>query len=79
MGEVAQAGVNYLVETVDETTEKLMEAIADLENVAVDAGHSAITVGDKTFDAAMEELNTLRENLIKSAKSLMEAVTAPLP
>lgn len=79
MGQIASAGVGQVVDMVDETTGKAIEAIRALEDAAVGAAHGALNVGDAAFDKALEEVEVLRGNLLVALRAAADAVTAPLP
>lgn len=79
MGDIASAGIGHIVDVVDETTGKAIEAVRALEDAAISAGHGALNVGDAAFDQAMEEVETLRGKLLEALRAAAAAVTAPLP
>ena len=79
MGNIASAGLSQVVDMVDETTGKAIEAIVALEDAAVGAIHGAVNVGDAAFDQAMIEVEEARGKLLVALRAAAAAVTAPLP
>lgn len=76
---MASAGVNQVVEMADEVTDKAIDAIAELEDAAVSAGHAAVAVGDKVFDEALNEVRSAKKHLLEAIRKLSSAVTDQLP
>jgi hypothetical protein len=75
---VAGAGVTQIIDVVDQTSAKALEAVVALENAAVVSVQGAITVGDKTFDAAVEEVEKSRAAFIDALRKVADAVIAPI-
>lgn len=76
---MASAGVKQAVDMADDVTDKAIEAVAELEDVAVSAGYRAIKVGDMAFDELVEEVRATKSKLLESLRKLSEAVTERLP
>lgn len=76
---IASAGVDQGIDTVDNAVNNVLEAIEELENAALAAATGALVVGDKTFDAALDEVRTVKAHLVASLRSLAGAVTTNLP
>ena len=75
---IAGAGVNHIIDVVDETTKKALEAVQALEDAAVTAGVGVVNVGDATFDSAMVEVEKTRASLIEALRKVASAVVSPL-
>lgn len=75
---IASAGVNEIIDVADNTTAKAIEAVAALEDAAVVAGQGAITVGDKTFDVVLAEVEKTRAAFVLALRKAAEAVVSPI-
>ena len=75
---IASAGINELIDVVDNTSKKALEAVQSLEDAAVVAGQGVLNVGDATFDAAMKEVENTRAAFIAALRKTAEAVVAPV-
>lgn len=75
---VANAGVGQIIDVVDQTSQKAIEAVVALEDAGVVTVQGAINVGDKTFDAAMEEVEKSRVAFINALRKVADAVIAPI-
>lgn len=62
------------VDVVDAKTEAALEALKALEDVAVQAGQSGITMVDKTADALLIEAGEIRARLIDLGHKLADVV-----
>lgn len=69
-GDVAHKAVDI----VDAKTEAALEAVAALEDVAVQAGQSGLTVIDKTADNLIIEAQEIRARLIELGHKLADVV-----
>lgn len=75
---VAGAGVDQLIDVVDQTSQKAIEAVVALEDAGVVTVKGVVTVGDTTFDAAMAEVEKSRAAFITALRKVADAVIAPL-
>ena len=71
--------VDGTIDNVNQTVDKAIEAIGASENALVETGHQALDVGDRTFDAAVEEAKELKDRLVNLLKEISGVVTEPLP
>lgn len=71
---LVRAGLNQMVDVADTSFSKFLEAVGEAENGLVDTGHGAINVGDKTFDAVMEEGQELRARLAAFMKKVVDVI-----
>lgn len=75
---VASAGVSQLIDVVDQTSSKALEAVVALEDAGVTTVTGVVNVGDKTFDAAAEEVEKSRAAFIIALRKMADAVIAPI-
>lgn len=69
---VVEAGVNQLIDVVDNTGTKAIEALKQLES-------SMVKVEDSTLNAAISEIEVLQTELVKMLRAAVGVATAPLP
>ena len=79
MSDLAKAGVNQLVDVVDTTSKAALVALQETENAAVATVEGVINVGDATFDAALQEAESLRQQYVASLRKIAAAVTDIVP
>lgn len=75
---VASAGVTQIIDVVDQTSQKAVEAVIALEDAGVVTVSGVVRVGDTTFDAAMAEVENSRAAFIAALRKVAEAVVAPI-
>lgn len=75
---IASAGIDQLVNVVDDTSKQALVAVGALEDAALAAGQGALNVGDKSFDAAMVEVENTRSAFIKALREIAKTVVAPI-
>lgn len=75
----ASAGVNQIIDVANAAVDKAADAVQEVEDGAVAAGHSAINLGDRTFDGALAEVRELKDELVEKLRNLADSVTEPLP
>ena len=71
---IAGDAVHGLVGVVDGKAKEAIEALGALEDVAIAAGQSGLTVIDKTADNLLEEIQGMRERLAVLAHELADVV-----
>lgn len=71
---IAGDAAHKAVDVVDAKTEAALEALKALEDVAVQAGQSGITMIDKTADNLLVEAEEIRARLIDLGHKLADIV-----
>jgi GTP cyclohydrolase III len=74
MGNIAQAGLDQLVDVVDNTSAAAIVAVQATVDAAAATATAAINVGDKTLDVALEEAEGLRAQYVASLRKITDAV-----
>jgi hypothetical protein len=76
---VVKAAVDGLIDTASKSVDAAITAIDQFKDMAVEAGHGVIRVGDTTAEQLIQEAYAMNRRLAEILKTTASAVTEPLP
>lgn len=79
MSDLARAGVDQVIALVDTVIDSAVAAVDATQNAAFETVGQAVSIGDKTADAAMAEIKTAKARLMTLLKAYADAVTSAVP